>query len=512
MVLFGGHESAHGTHGVPVKDGLKWEIKTTARSLREPVTAEMWEKHLAGKRPLGIIPIRSDNTCLWGSIDIDQYAADLLKIVASVEAARLPLVPCRSKSGGLHLFLFLRAAQPAAAVLAALRNVAAQLGFAGSEIFPKQSQILVERGDIGNWMVMPYYGDTYGGKIKEQLGLKKTGAEMTVNEFLSTAEKSRVDDKTFQALGKIAAKPGSSKNKSRGAGPFSNGPPCLQHMASGGFPEGGRNNALFMIGLYHKRADPSNWQHRVELANQGYMKPPLTTDEVAAVFRSLEKKEYEYTCQNEPMKSHCDAALCRGREFGVGRGGDYPVISGLSKLCTEPPIWFVDVEDKRLEVSTDDLLYYQKFQRACADQLHRFYNSMKQADWVRTLGEASAGLTLIEAPPDAGAAGRLKELLEEFLTNRAKGERREDLLRGVSWESEDEKRYYFRIRDLQNFVTREGVRDVTRGQLVRLIERLGGGHWFFNVKAKGINCWFIPSGAVSGTPDLDPPDVKGEAI
>jgi hypothetical protein len=26
--------------------------------------------------PLGIIPIRADNTCIWGCIDIDQYPFD----------------------------------------------------------------------------------------------------------------------------------------------------------------------------------------------------------------------------------------------------------------------------------------------------------------------------------------------------------------------------------------------------------------------------------------------------
>jgi hypothetical protein len=35
--------------------------------------------------------------------------------------------------------------------------IAALLGFAGSEVFPKQQKILVDRGDTGNFLNMPYF-------------------------------------------------------------------------------------------------------------------------------------------------------------------------------------------------------------------------------------------------------------------------------------------------------------------------------------------------------------------
>jgi hypothetical protein len=191
MSLFAGLEDVHGTHGLPELDenGVKWGIKKTARTVREPVTLEMWAKHLEGKRPLGIVPIRRDSTSVWGSIDVDEYDIDALEVVKKVEAAKLPLVPCRSKSGGLHLFLF--ASEPVEAELmqGVLRHIAATLGFAGSEIFPKQTKILVDKGDHGSWMVVPYFGGDFGGKIRFQYGLKKTGAEMTLEEFLSFADK-----------------------------------------------------------------------------------------------------------------------------------------------------------------------------------------------------------------------------------------------------------------------------------------------------------------------------------
>ena len=66
--LFDGFAGAYGTYNgtkrSEAKDG-KLEIKSSARTLRKPVTPDLWTDHVAGKKPLGIIPIREDDTCLW---------------------------------------------------------------------------------------------------------------------------------------------------------------------------------------------------------------------------------------------------------------------------------------------------------------------------------------------------------------------------------------------------------------------------------------------------------------
>ena len=516
MVLFAGYGGAHGTHGKPYqeKGGLKWEIKRTARTVREPVTLELWEKHLSGERPLGVISIREDNSCLWGSIDIDKYDDDLAGVVEEVEREKLPLVPCRSKSGGLHLFLFLQEPQPAAAVQDTLRNIAASLGMAGSEIFPKQTEVLAERGDLGNWMVMPYFGSTYDGKLHEQVGVKKTGAEMSSTEFLRVAEKSKLTNAQFEKLGEPPRKKGQKKDE---AGPFSDGPPCLQHMSAKGFPEGGRNNALFHVGVYMRRKYPTSWKEKLEKANHDFMKPPLSSEEVMSCQKSLSKKEYEYTCKNEPMCSHCDTMVCRTRKFGVGDEGNFPIISSMSKLDTRPVIWFVDVMGRRLEMSTEQLQNYHLFQRLCMDECDHMFQPMKQGMWHMVVSEAMKNSTLIEASPDIGIMGRFQDHLEDFLTNRQKGKRKEDLFNDRPWEDEEEGRHYFKLNALKKFLTREDFMDergakITSGRLSRMIQKLGGDSHFFNVKGRGLRVWYVPSDIVSAAPVFDPPPVPGSEV
>ena len=400
MALFAGRSNAHGTHGQPTKKvgGLKAEIRCSARTLRAPVTLELWESHLKGEKPLGVIPIREDGTSTWATIDHDVYDADLTGMIRRVEELKLPLVPCRSKSGSLHLFAFFAEPTSAAEVVALLREVAATIGTPGSEIFQKQTEV----GDdgTGNWIVMPYFGDTYGGLIAQQAGLKRTGAEMTVEEFLRAAERSRVTPEALRANLKQTAR--NTLPAVVDTGPFADGPPCLQKLVRDGVGEGGRNATLFMMGIYAKRANPTGWQADLERYNQEHMRPPLPAEEVVSLKKTLGKKEYLYTCKTEPLCSVCESKVCRTRTYGIGGGTNFPVITSWRKIEDDTaPQWFVHVEGSERELqinSAGDLRNYRKFTDACAAQLDKFFSSMKQADWDNHLVDMAPGLTSERAP------------------------------------------------------------------------------------------------------------------
>ena len=62
---------------------------------------------------------------------------------------KLPLIVCRSKSGGAHVFLFTKENIPASLMQSKLKEMAIILGYEGSEIFPKQTEIL--SGTWGHW-------------------------------------------------------------------------------------------------------------------------------------------------------------------------------------------------------------------------------------------------------------------------------------------------------------------------------------------------------------------------
>ena len=81
--------------------------------VQEPRTTETFEAHIDGKSSIGIVPINEKNECVWGAIDVDTYPLDHTKIVQKIEKLKLPLIVCRSKSGGGHIYLFLKKPVPA---------------------------------------------------------------------------------------------------------------------------------------------------------------------------------------------------------------------------------------------------------------------------------------------------------------------------------------------------------------------------------------------------------------
>jgi hypothetical protein len=106
--IFDGLQEAYGYFRITDK---KVNGKNTGKAgiVREPRTAELWENHLKGQGDsLGIIPINAQNMCKWGCIDIDQYPLDHANLVKKIRNLKLPLVVCRSKSGGAHCFLLQR--------------------------------------------------------------------------------------------------------------------------------------------------------------------------------------------------------------------------------------------------------------------------------------------------------------------------------------------------------------------------------------------------------------------
>lgn len=505
MELMGGSIEAYGTydpHRGQMIPGTKIEIKSSARTLRGRVDLARWTAHVEGREPLGVIPLREDDCVVWGCVDVDKYDLDLAALCRRVEELGLPLIVGRSKSGGAHVFLFLREPAEAARVIKYLRVVRTKLGLGDSEIFPKQSRLHRDKGDVGNWMIVPYFGDTMPC-------LRPSGAELTLEEFLRAAHKARVspDDLEDQEQQR------EQTTRVGNAGPVKDGPPCLQHLAENGFPEHSRNKGLFALGVYCKKRWPDDWRTHLDEMNHQFMKPPLSTDEMTDLQKSLSKKEYSYTCSETPLSTHCNANLCKTRQFGVVDRKDLPTITGISVLETDPVVWFVDIDDEyRLELSTQDLREYHRFQEACIEKIYKVFPPMKSTVWLEQVANAMTSVVRIEASPEVALHGPLREVVGDYLTNKWRGRRREDLLENRPWEDEEEKRFYFKMSNLMKHIRTEGLTTYTQSTVVSWVRGEGGGPHFFNIKGHGWRGWWLPSGLYQPIPETEPPPLEKEVM
>lgn len=487
--LFAGFDQAHGTYSTEERSATspKTEIKKTARTLREPVTEELWKLHLSGDRPLGIIPIRADSTCMWGAVDIDNYTIDHGKLVSRLEELGVPAMVARTKSGGAHIYVFFTEGIPAADVMSKLRELAARLGHGGCEVFPKQEQVLVEKGDLGNWLNMPYLaGD--GGK---RYAVTKDNRGISLARFLEVAEKRKISPVEFAALLPATR---NVREQPTTANVFAEGPPCLEILTSEGFPDGTRNNGLMALGVLAKKVYPDGWQKHLEEWNRLYMQPPLSADEVKQVIRGLERKDYNYRCKDAPIVSYCDSRRCRMRRFGVGAQDVLQLVESIQILETDEPLFFVTVSvGGTVECDSKTLLNSRLFQEAVLTQLKKVVPLYKNDDWMPQIHRAVEDATRIDAPKDASTSGEFEEYLEQFLIDRHTSVVKEDMLLGRPWHDEENGRLWFRLQDLTMHLNRNKFSAYTRTQITARIRQMGGEGKFFNLKGRGTNAWSIPA-------------------
>ena len=474
--LFTGLDRAHGRFIIPtvttvgaIKPGDK--VKGSASTVLSGPTSALWEQHLEGKRGLGVIPIMADNTCLWGAIDVDIYDLDIIRLEEVCEKHLIPCVICRTKSGGAHLYFFTTVPIPAADMQHKLDEIAGILGFPGVEVFPKQTMLANDR-DVGNWINMPYFDSR-----KTLRYAVRDGVALSAAEFVDYANKKKATPEALMSL----------KLESYEA--LSDGPPCLQHLCKTGFPSGSMNNALFSMGVYARQKFGDDWEGWVDKYNVDYMGPG-SSKEVQNIIKMLKKNAYFYKCNDTPLKPYCDKGLCVRRKFGIG-GDDatVPFVLGtLQKINSLPPIWFIDVDGGRIELTTDDLLDQGKFRKLCVEKIHKLPKRLKAPIWDDIVAEKLDNLEVIEVPDDTSITGQLLLMMSQFFA-RPPAEEKADMLMGRHYEEEGV--YMFRSPDLLMFLERLHFR-ILPHKLWNTLRQAGATHGQFNIKGKCVQYWALP--------------------
>jgi len=494
--LFAGLDRAHGRFKLSGEITKKGKAEGYAQTLRESVCAEHWRKHLEGVQGLGIVPIRDDETVVFGAIDIDVYDLDLTALEQKIKKLGMPLVLCRTKSAGAHCYLFTAEPIHASIMRNALAVMAMQLGYPGVEIFPKQ-EALASKEDVGNWINMPYF-DAKNGTDRYAI---RDGKPLVAEEFVDYADSMRVTDIEYLLKQEFA-----EQDILKG------GPPCLQVIAEQGAPEGIRNETLFNYAIYAKMRHGDKWKQALDEINRTIMDPPLPSNEVVVIIKSIQKKDYFYTCKKQPLCAYCNRDICRQREFGIGDGGNGEdpdiMFDSITQIKTRPPTWVVGINGVRLQMETEELLSQSKFAKLCAENLRYLPAPVKPSIWRKLLNGLFKHAETIEAPDDAGPEGLFWYHLEHFCTSRAEARTRDELLQGKPWH--DDNRTYFRAPDLIRYLNQQQFKDFKQHQIFSMLkEKQDVSHHQFNCKGSGVQCWSIPQYAMQ-TEDFDIPDVESD--
>ena len=424
--IFTGLERAHGVTKVGESNGNGTKVKGKSFVKREPVTDLLWQQHLEGTESLGVIPINDDNKCKWGCIDIDSYAGfDHLELIKKIEKLNLPLIVFRSKSGGAHVFLFTEDYVSARSMQDKLTEIKAVLGYGGSEVFPKQTE-LKSQDDTGNFLNLPYFNC----KNTTRYCFDDKGKAITIDVFLNAVKVSALTPKELQDL-KI------QRPKSE----YDDGPPCLQSLTKEKLDDG-RDRVMFQFRVYAKKKWPDSWADKLDEFNFKHFVNPFRHDEIAK-FRK-DKKDYGYLCKDEPMCNHCDKQLCKTRKFGVGTQSMFPQLSDLQIVQLDPKIFRLNVDGERIELKAEELQEQRLFVRACMNQIHKFPAEIKRKDYKEMVTLLMSNPEIIEAPTGASKLEQLAEHLENYCTSRtAEGASKEDMESGNVWNKDKYHHFIF---------------------------------------------------------------------
>jgi hypothetical protein len=440
MQLFTSRDGVRGDYWLKPDTPKGAKKKGEGCTVKEQITREHWIEHLTGKsdrRPfkpgyiyqgLGGVPICDDQMCRFGAIDIDKYPDDAAgplnpeECCADIQAQGLPLVVTRSKSGGLHYWVFFAQPQRADHLQDELERYSNALGFPGQEIFPKQRVITPD--GAGNWINFPWFAAfTEEGSTRHGYDIEGNPIHR-VDEWLRYVDDHLLVPKTFADV----------DLPDDADVPFSDGPPCLQGLTKHGFPEGSRNNALFSVGVYLRNKYPDEWETKIEEFNLKHMQPPLDSKSVQTVIKSLRKSTYHYRCNDIPLRNACKRDVCLRRQFGVGgnAGGGGAAVMGqgmprvdevIQKHVTtdaagyeteDPPTWVMTIEGVEIPFSTSELMDQGRWRRKVVERINRVAPRLNAAQWDAFISARVERAETVVLPPDAGATGQFIEYVREF--------------------------------------------------------------------------------------------------
>lgn len=129
----------------------------TTRAIRQPLSLELFRRHLTGTAQIGTYPVLADGRCRWGCIDIDEQAWEKATDVHSVWTYYgITSWIEASRSKGFHVWVFADAWVPAAVMRDAGRWVNHLAEEPSKEVNPKSPAPWLTRKGLVNTVRLPY--------------------------------------------------------------------------------------------------------------------------------------------------------------------------------------------------------------------------------------------------------------------------------------------------------------------------------------------------------------------
>ena len=392
------------------------KIKTKITNNEGKVDENLLLNHLEGKFGVGICPVNAEGKCFFGVLDIDYYKPKIKRVLHFIREYQLPLLPFRSKSGGLHVYLMMSKAVSAKTMRELLNQISYYFsldtlyGKGKVEVFPKQDKA----EGFGSSVTLPYFNTenpyTYLLDLDGNMVEFKEALSYIQEHFTSV-------EAVKSALDKL---------------PYNDAPPCIQRILLSeevGDEDSGRNNFLFSYAVYAKKKYGNGFEDYVREINESFA-CPLEDSAVEQTCESVKNNEYLYKCKDIPCNAYCNKTDCRKREFGLGKdkGHFMDVDFGqLYRYKTAEPyyIWKLRLQGQeqwRDVVFKDEgyLLDQRNFAKMCVRYLNKAPYHVSDNDWCNTLNSVLPNIIDVEVKEETDTSGlsMLRNAFIQYLSNK----------------------------------------------------------------------------------------------
>ena len=192
--------------------------------------------------------------------------------------------------------------------------------------------------------------------------------------------------------------------------------------------------------------------------------------EVQAVIKSYEKKDYAYKCSDKPMKNHCNADLCRTLKFGIDNSAYMPKVDSFQRLKTNPPIYFLTIDKKTIELTGKECNQQQLFSEALFDQGDMVWQKLKDKDFRIFLNQLKAMQQDIEGyDEDKEAQEEFADLMIQF-TQETQQADNPSQVEADMWFLHDGN-VVFKYKTFERFV-RKSDKSVKKFEIINLLKKI----------------------------------------
>lgn len=464
--------------------------------VKKPLTTDIWESHIKGEKIIGCSPLINEDKVRWGALDVDVYqdSNTIEGILEKIKEHKLPFIVCRSKSGGAHVYLFFSEEISAATVIDKLKAYSAFFGQGACEIYPKQPKISDRKDDskYGNWINMPYSGNP-----TLQYAFDDDGEFLNPLEFYEAVQVKKMTKQQFIDL--EVPKPQEEA--------LPDGPPCLNYIFANRTQHSEqRNITLANVAVYLKKAQPSDWKHLVPKYNKMFAEP-LEEREVEAIVNSYAKKDYKYQCSSQPLCKYCDAKLCGQRKHGIGAEEFLPNNRSLMQLKSDPPLWFLTLDDAEIQLTTEQFDSFNLFNQKVMEKLLFKYPPIKQDEWVKQQNLLLKNCTQIEIPFEMTPVGQLVEYIKMFCGGASDNP---DSIKNGAVKVHNN--YYFRMVDLKDYLSQQRFTELPANRILSVIKQVlkadSVTHTIKEPRTLNVRCWRVPESVLDLDPSITIPNIN----